>query len=396
MGDFNKKYSMKWPRCKNLRCLAHQSREKVEHMCRMREDCTGFSFSANELVGRGCLKNCFHKEYNGYGYNLYDFWEKKHFPTPKIAASNHFPELFTRCAKETQNSYSWKGHANPLKKTAPFMHHLGQKDNAIAGVSVPHGWCVRLFENPNFLGGSLLIAGGTNVNCLRRYRLKGDRSWMHKTSSVKVWKDKVCQGDRPRKEIRAMQRAMAESKQAAANKSAKKATPSKHMLSSFASVASMLGELDGTEKTTKKVKTKAKAAAKAAKKAVKKAMSAAGKKAYAKAVHKAAKAKKVAKKAKKAVKHAKKAAKKKVKKSSSLAKKLRAAVKVGQSQERWDVTHAHPKLQHAVKTVSKIAAQNAKHLLKKKKQTKKAVKKAKKAKKEGEGEGEEGEEGCQE
>merc|ERR1711981_274317 len=28
--DFNKKYSMKWPRCKNLRCLAHQSREKVD------------------------------------------------------------------------------------------------------------------------------------------------------------------------------------------------------------------------------------------------------------------------------------------------------------------------------------------------------------------------------
>jgi hypothetical protein len=74
---YTKKYSKKWPHCSNIECPGTFSKASYEAMCNNFKTCTGFSFTAGKDKGKGCLKKCGKKEFNGFGLNTYDYWVKK-------------------------------------------------------------------------------------------------------------------------------------------------------------------------------------------------------------------------------------------------------------------------------------------------------------------------------
>jgi hypothetical protein len=74
-GGYIKKYSKKWPHCKNIKCTSG-SRAAMQKACNGYNKCSGFSFSAGKQNGSGCLKACGGKEFNGFGFGSHDYWRK--------------------------------------------------------------------------------------------------------------------------------------------------------------------------------------------------------------------------------------------------------------------------------------------------------------------------------
>jgi Mg-chelatase subunit ChlD len=73
--QYGKKYTKKWPHCKNVKCMSG-TKCQMEAACNAAAECTGFSFTVNAAVGNGCLKACGAAESGGYGKDSHDYWAK--------------------------------------------------------------------------------------------------------------------------------------------------------------------------------------------------------------------------------------------------------------------------------------------------------------------------------
>jgi len=190
---FIKKYEMRWPHCVSLKCYPFASRAVLERACHKNRRCTGFSFSADKRIGKGCLKNCFHKEFNGYGSISYDYWIKRTETSPQIFGSANGPTFYKNCFFNGQDTFRWHGEARTITRPeTPWVKKIGMENDSLSGLSVPKGWCVRLYEHANFKGHSLSIAGPQNAPCLKEFRMHGKESWDNKASSFRIYPNSHC------------------------------------------------------------------------------------------------------------------------------------------------------------------------------------------------------------
>lgn len=74
---YKKKYSKKWPRCANIRCLTGTQAD-FEAICDKYSGCSGYTFKkVDGAKGSGCLKRCGRREYGGQGKGEHDYWRKQ-------------------------------------------------------------------------------------------------------------------------------------------------------------------------------------------------------------------------------------------------------------------------------------------------------------------------------
>lgn len=76
---------------------------------------------------------------------------------------------------------------NAGMKKISFVTQAGLLNNDISAISVPPGWCTKVFSGANFKGHSKLITGPGNIACLTKHKMKGKTTWNDQISSLKVW-----------------------------------------------------------------------------------------------------------------------------------------------------------------------------------------------------------------
>jgi len=74
-----------------------------------------------------------------------------------------------------------------LMKKVSFVTQAGLLNNDISAISVPPGWCAKVFQHANFKGHSKVITGPRNVACLTKHKMSGGTTWNDQISSLKVW-----------------------------------------------------------------------------------------------------------------------------------------------------------------------------------------------------------------
>jgi len=192
--DFIKKYSMRWPHCYNLQCFPRVPRTIIEKACMDHDDCTGFSFTADQRMGSGCIKNCFQRDnFKGYGFITNDYWKKRELSAVQISASKRAPVLYGQCFHNGENTLAWSGPSRVVRTPkVKSMPKVGLRNKSLSGASIPKGWCVRLYEKQNFKGRSFTLVGPKNVDCLQKYRMQGRISWDNKVQSMKVYHNDYC------------------------------------------------------------------------------------------------------------------------------------------------------------------------------------------------------------
>merc|ERR1711988_937151 len=191
---FEKKYAMRWPHCTNIRCLGYAPRTVIELECQKDVRCTGFSFTADQRLGKGCMKNCFHDEsFAGYGAISHDYWAKRTMKHRQIFGSMSGPMVYRNCFHNGADTLAWHGDTEVVTRPAPaVMAEIGWTSKAVSGVSVPPGWCVQIYEKPHFKGATIQFKGPKNVECLTGYRMSGTTSWMRNVASMKVFPNAAC------------------------------------------------------------------------------------------------------------------------------------------------------------------------------------------------------------
>lgn len=192
--DFVKQYSMRWPHCYNLQCFPRVPRTIIEKACMDHDDCTGFSFTADQRLGSGCIKNCFQKDnFKGYGFISNDYWKKRELKAIQISASKHTPVFYGKCYHNGENTLSWSGPSRIVRKPkVTSMPKIGLRNKSLSGASIPKGWCVKLYEFKNFKGRHFTLVGPKNVDCLQKWRLRGKVSWDNKVQSMKLYHNQYC------------------------------------------------------------------------------------------------------------------------------------------------------------------------------------------------------------
>jgi len=68
-----------------------------------------------------------------------------------------------------------------------FVTKAGLLNNDISAVSVPPGWCTKVYQLANFKGRSKLITGPRNISCLTKHKMNAASTWNDQISSLKVW-----------------------------------------------------------------------------------------------------------------------------------------------------------------------------------------------------------------
>merc|ERR1711988_886710 len=216
--NYVKQYRMRWPKCYNIHCFRVPTpRNVVEKTCDHDPQCSGFSFTADKRLGTGCLKRCFNDDsFNGYGAISNDYWKKREIEHIQIWASLRGVMLYTGCYHNGEQTMSWKGPSRLVTNPYTFSKSLdnisGIHRKQIAAMSVPKGWCIRIYSKKNYKGQTMKIVGPRNIDCLGEFRMHEKTSWLKQTQSLRIYKNSHCWGKKREKAWRKKQEELRRSK----------------------------------------------------------------------------------------------------------------------------------------------------------------------------------------
>merc|ERR1719262_1979675 len=84
--QYTKKYTLKWPSCKKVKCHTRYTKCQMEAACNAAAECAGFSFTTNAATGNGCLHLCGGAESSVFATGSHDYWAKGQYTMCKATA----------------------------------------------------------------------------------------------------------------------------------------------------------------------------------------------------------------------------------------------------------------------------------------------------------------------
>merc|ERR1711966_403891 len=159
--QYGKKYTKKWPHCKNVKCMSG-TKCQMEAACNAAAECTGFSFTVNAAVGNGCLKACGAAEFGGYGKDSHDYWAKGKYAVCKavITAAQHAATRPAGKNEEVVGSFMCNKAKRfvpgaPYSQWSSFTKSGGEVARALCrkhwtAAQKPYGWWFQYYSNGHF------------------------------------------------------------------------------------------------------------------------------------------------------------------------------------------------------------------------------------------------------